>query len=466
MNEKVRQYLIRKAKRKQAVQYSDINIDCGLSLDFNIANDRKEIGKILGRVSAYEHENNRPLISSIVIYKSENYGLTLGNGFYNLCEELGIGTSSNLKSKNYAELEMNKSFEFWSSQFKHDIEFFTKDDLEYFNKVAKSPYRTNDPESEENSILIKAIYQKSNYWGKLLSLDEYEVELDNRWQSSGYFKAYSWVKIYKKGDKDKLIYFTIGIDKGNELSKGKLIYKLDCQWANSNPEKRLSETQIQIFRKYIDGIGARREIDYEDITDYDWQILKRKTIGFINEYSDVYDELINLIWSSEQLETSKGISLTARPDGRYDEYPEKQFSFKGIVKDFIGENIKKQYIGDKGENLVIEYERNRLSGWNLKDLIGEVRKVKDGNGYDILSYDKNGRIIYIEVKTTKGDCNTPFYLTENERAFAKLNIEEYRIYRLYNFRPTINQADFYIITDIENNVIMKPTLFEVQMKKK
>ena len=130
MNEKVRQYLIRKAKRKQAVQYSDINIDCGLNLDFNIANDRKEIGKILGGVSTYEHENNRPLISSIVIYKSESYGLTLGSGFYNLCEELGIGTSSNLKNKNYAELEMNKSFDFWSSQFKHYIDFFTKDDLE------------------------------------------------------------------------------------------------------------------------------------------------------------------------------------------------------------------------------------------------------------------------------------------------------------------------------------------------
>ena len=38
----------------------------------------------------------------------------------------------------------------------------------------------------------------------------------------------------------------------------------------------------------------------------------------------------------------------------------------------------------------------------------------DGAGYDIKSFDENGNIKYIEVKTTAGSLNTDFYMSPKE----------------------------------------------------
>ena len=57
----------------------------------------------------------------------------------------------------------------------------------------------------------------------------------------------------------------------------------------------------------------------------------------------------------------------------------------------------------------------------------------DGAGYDIRSFDLAGRERLIEVKTTVGQSTTPFFLSENERAFAEERPDAFRIARLYDF---------------------------------
>jgi hypothetical protein len=42
----------------------------------------------------------------------------------------------------------------------------------------------------------------------------------------------------------------------------------------------------------------------------------------------------------------------------------------------------------------------------------------DGAGFDIASFDPDGRERFIEVKTTNGAATTPFFLTRNEMAVA------------------------------------------------
>lgn len=59
----------------------------------------------------------------------------------------------------------------------------------------------------------------------------------------------------------------------------------------------------------------------------------------------------------------------------------------------------------------------------------------DGNGagYDIKSFEPDGRDRLIEVKTTNGWERTPFYITRNELEVAETNRDEWLLVRLWNF---------------------------------
>jgi len=73
--------------------------------------DRKEIGAILGEISEFEHNNGRPLLSAVVLSKSGEEG----DGFFKLCEELGITSDWRRLKKDdvFVATEINKCHDFW-----------------------------------------------------------------------------------------------------------------------------------------------------------------------------------------------------------------------------------------------------------------------------------------------------------------------------------------------------------------
>ena len=108
------------------------------------------------------------------------------------------------------------------------------------------------------------------------------------------------------------------------------------------------------------------------------------------------------------------------------ERQERKRTFSARKIDFKSLNNEYSVLGDAGENFALEWERRRLKDLNVSfDLLEEVihfsKKYGDGAGYDILSRkDNNFDLLYIEVKTTKGGLDTPFYMSENERAFMEI----------------------------------------------
>ncbi len=97
-----------------------------------------------------------------------------------------------------------------------------------------------------------------------------------------------------------------------------------------------------------------------------------------------------------------------------------------------------QQLGDNGEELVFNVEIQRLMQAGRKDLADEVTWISkdegDGAGFDIRSFEANHeREIYIEVKTTNSGKYSPFFISENERAFSNEYQEHFRLYRLYEF---------------------------------
>lgn len=73
----------------------------------------------------------------------------------------------------------------------------------------------------------------------------------------------------------------------------------------------------------------------------------------------------------------------------------------------------------------------------------------DGLGYDISSINDDGSPRYIEVKTTSGDFNQPFYMSKNERHFFEEYEDSAFIYRVYNFNRETRRGDVRIISQSE-----------------
>ncbi len=126
----------------------------------------------------------------------------------------------------------------------------------------------------------------------------------------------------------------------------------------------------------------------------------------------------------------------------------KTYQPKPPVKvDFAKLNEHRHNIGELGELYVFEKEQNDL---NSKGKITEINEVihvslkNDSEGYDIISFTDIGDRKYIEVKTTTGNEFEPFYLSTSEMdAMNRLN--NYWIYRLYNFNIDLKKGDLYKI---------------------
>ena len=133
----------------------------------------------------------------------------------------------------------------------------------------------------------------------------------------------------------------------------------------------------------------------------------------------------------------------------FPETSKRTFSARKI--DFKSLNNEYSVLGDAGENFALEWERRRLKDLNVSfDLLEEVihfsKKYGDGAGYDILSRkDNNFDLLYIEVKTTKGGLDTPFYMSENERAFMEIYRDNTLIYRVYNYDKDTNIGEIKVI---------------------
>lgn len=113
-----------------------------------------------------------------------------------------------------------------------------------------------------------------------------------------------------------------------------------------------------------------------------------------------------------------------------------QANLKGRHVDYIEEAKIQKELGDAGEEFVYQYERDIVKKYHLPKS-KQVRRVAkldgDGLGYDILSYDKFGEEIYIEVKTTTGAEDGAIFITANELAKSEMFPKQYRLYRVYEF---------------------------------
>jgi hypothetical protein len=324
-----------------------------------------------------------------------------------------------------------------------NVVFFTKEDLEFYSKYAGKQYRKENEEHKVAGRRIKnTIFKKTNFWSRLIDLDEYVLDEDNRWQISGFFKSYSFARIYMPQFKSSNVFFTVGVDG----DKKALVYKLDCLYETP---KGLSQSQHKSFKRIVDGYDANwQQISLDELENNNWEKLSNKTCEFIQFYTSLYLEAIEAIENPISFPNDRIGSLIEKsyPENAYNELPRKQYLFKGVSIDYDSQNKSVKEIGDAGEEIVMKFERQNLFSKGLIDLANKVRKLKDGEGYDIVSYNEDSSIKYIEVKTTTGIATRPFMMSDNEWEFLSNNFKNYTLYRLYNFDREFNTANFFKIS--------------------
>lgn len=105
-------------------------------------------------------------------------------------------------------------------------------------------------------------------------------------------------------------------------------------------------------------------------------------------------------------------------------------------RNYLEQEAHNQSLGRAGEELVMEFEHQRL--WraghkNLAERIEHVAAKTDGHGFDILSFETDGHERLVEVKTTRFGQMTPFFASKNEVEVSDERSGEYHVYRLFDF---------------------------------
>ena len=133
--------------------------------------------------------------------------------------------------------------------------------------------------------------------------------------------------------------------------------------------------------------------------------------------------------------------------------------------DFVRRDAENRRLGLMGEEFVFELERKRLHD-DLKrpDLARIVewtaRDRGDGAGYDICSFEFDGRHRYIEVKTTGLAKAFPFVVTANEVACSAALRNEFHLYRLVRFSRT---PGLYVLTGtLSDTCRLAPTQYRAR----
>lgn len=195
---------------------------------------------------------------------------------------------------------------------------------------------------------------------------------------------------------------------------------------------------------------------------------------YISDFLIGYEEATEDGTSKRVCYTAEAINTTGKslkqyePPSKASNQPNSAKVTKKGKRDYITQYIKDFEIGEAGESLVYKYECNiienaKKNGEIDKDIFVKwVSRDDDSAGYDILSYDiKTKTKKYIEVKSTSGGKNTPFYISEKELNFSKINSEKYCIYRVYGLKNKDSSLiGFYII----NGDLEKQENFELSRK--
>lgn len=472
--------------RRKPIYYGDIAKKTGIQL--GTGQGSGELGQLLGEIAVFEANADRPILTAIVINSPQSQNEARkkyggdgihGEGLYRIAEELGKGKRSKLKKDFFGVTEMNRCFDEWGNDAYYEqhrsIEvdqeiretpgFFTAAEAAAFGTIAGQAY---DKDSANHARLKKdvldGLYEKVEYWANELValLPDFVAHSGYHWQTGPTFRKYLWSRLYRPEDDKNALFFVVSVN--GEYNA--LIYRL--YYMNEGGSQSLGEAEQQLIERELPAAAKRVDVAASELVNYSWERLIEESADFIRNYSSEYDRIQSLLRefdepNIEQQSSLADLTLSNPPLG-IKEFPETKRTFKGRDPDYEAIGRERTKTGTAGEELVRKLEKEKLSGTPYAN--NKIEKQADGIGYDLKSWTVEGEELQIEVKTTTGGIDTPFYLSANEWAYAELpeNRNRYMIYRIYDYSIRHKTGKYFIIRNVAESIVKEPTVYKCRYK--
>ncbi len=465
----------------------------------------QEFAELLGDVAEHEYERGRPFLSAIVTYSPGTRSTKItgddpihGVGLVNRAIAMGVHKGEGFDKLNFGHEQERLAYKFWQNPnnfraFKDDhigvtppprpsnkmpdllnhLPFFDTTDFDVYSRWANVPRDQSNSEDDNAYNHINTVTNKKvKFWANQVAEEGFIVKYHGsvtvrkgiKGQGSGQvFAPYKWARISTEEGFAAGVFYTVEINGTQNCLKYKLHY-------NFGSESPLSQAQQNELAKIFDPAVHQRLI-FPDNLPTGWDELIEQTRGFFSIIRPHFLSWIGFVNDTTPLEDIPRKPLIQQDPPELNGGPEPEYtpSGQGRVVAFEENERSSKKTGTAGELLVFEYEKESLikAGYpNLADKVIHYSET-DGEGYDILSYfpELGERKKYVEVKTTKGGPNAPFYLTRNERYWAEYYQPNYRLVRVYNFDEQAGTANFYEMNRIsEEEFRITPTEFIVTRK--
>lgn len=138
----------------------------------------------------------------------------------------------------------------------------------------------------------------------------------------------------------------------------------------------------------------------------------------------------------------------------------------GRIVNWLEVESRNRSLGRAGEDFTIRFERARLERAGRSRLTDRIEHVSvtegDGAGFDIRSFEVNGKDRLIEVKTTAYGKQTPFFLSRNELEVSRQKSGAYHLYRLFRFRE--DPKLYGLAGALDESCLLDPVSFTARVK--
>lgn len=246
----------------------------------------------------------------------------------------------------------------------------------------------------------------------------------------------------------------LGYQETNIISK----YYSKNNFTNNQLEEDL-KSMLNIYDELAGVLG-------EDNYDYD-KVINKIVFENNDSFESAEEAIYNIkkaISSPTDLNIVRTLKYVEPIEKRTKKYAKIRAS--GPIKkvDYIKKAKADMEVGQLGEMLALQYERERLirEGFNnLADKVRRVSVVSDAYGFDLISYQLIGtkvEEIYIEVKTTINKLDIDFQVSKNEIITSNDKKNRYCIFRIYDAKSAT--PSFYkVFGKIEDNFELDPVTY-------
>lgn len=337
-------------------------------------------------------------------------------------------------------------------------DFFTEEELALHKSIASTKIDFSSPEHESNKQAMTRLLGKVDNWSRRcakrctenffpLSRDKSKAKMQTSYNHISVYALYFWRRLYPYGVSTNQVFFEVSV--GAKKEDG-LILQINYNYDNKSKLTKEQKAEMKRLKAEHPEWYVRIPASKLKEEGWNWDNLTEKSVAFFNRFKDDY------------LAVQKHIMNFDTPAAQPFVTPSRS---KIIPRKAVEDYLKLKEIGDGGEALVIqEIEKSLKEKEVANPIIYSVlheNGVQDGDGFDIKYKDEKGNFQHVEVKTTTGNYNTPFYFTGPELAFAKRHPENFQIYRVYNFDKKKDTGEIKILSldEAKEAFSFEPLLF-------